>query len=274
VLTSPVAYSTFKSPANILITASASDSDGSVSLVEFYVGSTKLGSTSVSPYSFSWNNVASGNYSLTVIATDNLNSRTVSAPISITVADAKLATNKRPYVRISNPRKGNTYGNLSSITIDAIASDPDGTISKVEFFNGPVSLAEITSEPYSFTWKDVAAGTYSITAVATDNLNDTAMSAPVEFVIGARIKYDPNSEMVKLYPNPNNGQFTIEFINPLKSGQSEIVITDNAGKQVYNGPVLKEETSKHFDLSGSKSGVYVMLIKDKEILVTKKFIKN
>jgi hypothetical protein len=47
-----------------------------------------------------------------------------------------------------------------------------------------------------------------------------------------------------------------------------------AGKQVYDGSVIKEDITKQFDLSNSKSGLYVMMIKDKEILVTKKFIKK
>lgn len=56
--------------------------------------------------------------------------------------------------------------------------------------------------------------------------------------------------------------------------KSEIFITDGAGKLVYNGPVLKEEVLKQFDLSSSRCGMYVVMIKDNEILVTKKFIKN
>jgi len=79
---------------------------------------------------------------------------------------------------------------------------------------------------------------------------------------------------IKLYPNPNDGHFSIEFINPMESEKGDIIITDLGGKMVYNGPVLKEELKKQIDLSGSKSGVYVMMIKDKEIMVTKKFIKN
>ena len=80
--------------------------------------------------------------------------------------------------------------------------------------------------------------------------------------------------MVKLYPNPNNGHFTIEFRNPVQSDKSEIIITDLAGKQVYNNHVLKDETLKQIDLSDGRSGIYVMMIKEKEILVTKKFIRN
>jgi uncharacterized repeat protein (TIGR02059 family) len=274
ILTSPVSNSSFTSPSNISIAATATDADGSVSLVEFFNGSTKIGSASSVPYSIIWSNVIAGSYSLTAVVTDNQNAKTVSSAISISVAEKKTSPNRHPYIRISNPHKGNSYSNLTTVTIDAIASDPDGTISKVEFYNGSERLVEVTTAPYTFIWKDVVPGNYTITAIATDNLNDTTKSSPVEFIVAAGIKYDANSEIVKLYPNPNNGQFSLEFLSPLKNDKSEIVITDMAGKQVYSGPVLKEEILKQFDLSSSRSGVYVMLIKDKDIIVTKKFIKN
>jgi len=274
VITSPVTNSSFTALSSITIAANALDADGSISTVEFYSGSTRLGSKSAAPYTFTWSNVVAGTYSLTAIVTDNLNTKTTSPAISISVINGKPTANRHPFVRISNPRKGIVYDNLSTITIDAIASDPDGIVNKVEFYNGTVRLVELTSAPYTYTWKDVVAGSYSITAIATDNLNDTTVSTPIEFVVGAKVKYDANSDIVKLYPNPNDGHFSIELLIPLLNEKSEIVITDMAGKQVYNGPISKEETLKQFDLSGSKSGVYVMLIKDKEILVTKKFIKN
>ena len=274
VITNPVMNSSFTSPTNILITANASDTDGSVSLVEFYNGSTRLGSKSSAPYSFAWNNVTAGNYSITVVATDNLNAKTVSSAISISVVNNTTVPNQRPVVKINNPRKGNKYEKLSSISIDAIASDPDGTIKKVEFYNGSVKLVELTSAPYSYTWKDIPAGNYCVTAIATDNLNDTTISSPIEFIVVANVRYDANSEIINLFPNPNDGHFSIEFINPLLSEKGEIVISDLAGKQVYRGPILKEEISKQFDLSDSKSGMYVMIIKDKDILTTKKFIKK
>jgi len=273
-ITSPIINSTFTASSNITITASASDADGSVSMVDFYNGSTKLGSVSSSPYAFTWNNVVSGNYSLSVVATDNMNAKTTSSAVPITVSSTSGKRNKHPYVKISSPTKGNTYANLTSITINALASDSDGVVSKVEFFNGSARLVELTTAPYSYTWKDVPAGTYSITAVATDNLNDTTKSSPIEFIVGTTVKYDPKSEVVKLYPNPNNGHFTLEFINPMQNEKGDIVITDLGGKQFYHGPITKEELTKQIDLPDSRSGVYVLMIRDKDILVTKKFIKN
>ena len=119
----------------------------------------------------------------------------------------------------------------------------------------------------------VCIGMYLINGIAANNLNDTIVSSPVELEVGSAVKYNAEADIIKLYPNPNNGHFSIEFINPLQTDKGEIVITDLSGKLVYSGPVLKEETFKHIDVSDSKSGMYVMMIKDKEILVTKKFIK-
>jgi parallel beta-helix repeat protein len=181
-------------------------------------------------------------------------------------------TNQPPVVEISNPLEGDKYETNSTITLEAVASDPDGSISNVEFYNGPIKLIELTSAPFIYTWKNVASGSYSITALATDNLNITATSLPVEFEVGTFIKNNTNSDIINLYPNPNNGHFSIEFINPPQNEKSNILVTDLAGKEVYNGTVLKEETLKQFDLSKFKSGIYVMTIKDKEILVMKKII--
>ena len=116
-------------------------------------------------------------------------------------------------------------------------------------------------------------GTYVITAIATDNLNATTMSSSLEFIVGDVSRYDADSEILNLYPNPTDGHFSIELVNPLQSEKCEIVITDLSGKQVYHGSLLQEEILKHFDLSGVKSGIYIMMIIDNVILVTKKIIK-
>ena len=56
-ITSPVNYSSFKAPATITITTNASDNDGTISKVEFFKGSIKLGVITTPPYSFGWKNV-------------------------------------------------------------------------------------------------------------------------------------------------------------------------------------------------------------------------
>jgi chitinase len=53
--------------------------------VQFYQGTTLLGSDTSSPYSFTWANVPAGSYSLTARATDNGGATTISLPVAITV---------------------------------------------------------------------------------------------------------------------------------------------------------------------------------------------
>ena len=91
--------------------------------------------------------------------------------------------NQPPIVSISSPTKSTAFIAPATITIDANASDPDGSVTKVEFFNGASKLGEITSAPYSYTWKEVPAGTYSITAAATDNKGLKTVSTAVTVVV-------------------------------------------------------------------------------------------
>ena len=58
----------------------------------------------------------------------------------------------------------------ASQTVSAQAYDADGTISSVDFFYGETLIATRTSPPYSFTWNNVVAGGYTLTAVAVDNM--------------------------------------------------------------------------------------------------------
>jgi hypothetical protein len=85
-ISSPTNGESFLAPGNITMVASAFD-DGSVANVEFYNGAMKLGESTNSPYTFVWNNVASGAYSLTARATDNFSVSSTSAPVYITVTN-------------------------------------------------------------------------------------------------------------------------------------------------------------------------------------------
>ncbi|WP_245641782.1 glycoside hydrolase family 48 protein [Nonomuraea candida] len=106
-LTSPTAGQRFTAPATVPIAANAADADGTVSKVDFYQGSTLLGTDTSSPYNYSWTNVAAGSYSITARATDNSGLVTTSAPVGITVApDSGPALVVSP-TTISVPETGN-----------------------------------------------------------------------------------------------------------------------------------------------------------------------
>ena len=89
-LTTPANGATFTAPATVTLTATASDTDGTVSTVEFYAGTTFGGSDSTSPYSVTWSNVPAGTYALTAVARDNAGAMTVSGARDIRVDGATL----------------------------------------------------------------------------------------------------------------------------------------------------------------------------------------
>jgi hypothetical protein len=91
-LTSPAAGATYTAPATITLSASASDADGTVTAVEFYAGTTLLGSDTTSPYSVTWSDVPAGSYDLTAVARDDSSGMTVSGTRTITVTDSPLPT--------------------------------------------------------------------------------------------------------------------------------------------------------------------------------------
>lgn len=338
-ITSPGSGSSFNAPATITINANASDADGSVSKVEFYNGANKIGEDASVPYSFTWTNVAAGNYSITTKAIDNQNATGTSSVVSVTVVgvivqspysgtpypipgkieaenydlggqnvafneltagnsgssyrtdavdieactdagagfnvgwiqanewleytvnvttagtykvetrvaaiatgksfriemdgasigtftvpntgnwqawqtvtvnnisltagqkimrffaitgdfnlnnitfSSSVVTNTPPTVSLTAPANNATFTAPATVNITATASDPGGSVTKVEFFNGANKLGEDATSPYSYSWTGVAAGSYAITAMATDNGGLTATSSVANITV-------------------------------------------------------------------------------------------
>lgn len=164
-ISSPANSASFTAPASITINATAAETGGTISKVEFYNGATLLGTDLTSPYSYTWSSVAAGSYSLTAKAYDNQSPivNTTSAVVNVTV------TALVPVVSISSPANNATFTAPASITINATASETGGSINKVEFYNGSTLLGTDLTSPYSYTWSSVAAGSYNLTAKAYDN---------------------------------------------------------------------------------------------------------
>lgn len=95
------------------------------------------------------------------------------------------ADNSSPTVAITSPTEGSTFAAPATINIQANASDSDGTIAKVEFFNETAKLGEDASAPYQFDWTNVPAGTYQIRVAATDNAGAVGQAAVTVTVANA-----------------------------------------------------------------------------------------
>jgi hypothetical protein len=205
------------------------------------------------------------------VATDNGNLKTVSEAITVTVNKSVATVNQAPVISISAPTKGSEFTSPATITVDINASDPDGSITKVELFNGSVKLEERIAAPYSFTLKELPAGTYNLKAVATDNLKASSESSILQFTV---VAYNEGREYFNLYPNPNNGRFTVDFSSMVDAESFMLTVVDLIGNTVYREEISSNESTRQFDLSYLKSGIYVLMIAAGKILLTQKLILN
>lgn len=95
--------------------------------------------------------------------------------------------NSAPSVSIASPADGTTHTIGEKITITAEATDSDGNVTSVAFFAGDNQLGEDTVAPYCLVWRDTTAGTYALTAEASDNSGLSTTSA----VVGIHVKGQP-----------------------------------------------------------------------------------
>jgi hypothetical protein len=128
------------------------------------------------------------------IAYDNLGAQTSSASRTITIGN-----NVSPLVSLTSPGNGAQFTAPASMTIAATASDNDGSVTQVEFYNGTTLIGTDTTSPYSFSWTGVAAGSYALTAVARDNLGAMTVSSVRDITVVAAglpttLKFQPSAE--------------------------------------------------------------------------------
>ncbi|GAB3203362.1 photosystem II stability/assembly factor-like uncharacterized protein/uncharacterized membrane protein [Pontibacter aydingkolensis] len=179
-ITSPANGAAFAAGATVSIAASAEDKDGTVAKVEFFAGEMKLGEDLEAPYSYDWSGVTQGSYTLSAKAIDNMGSVNISAPLSIVVNGGN---NQPPSVSITSPANGAAFAAGATVSIAASAEDKDGTVAKVEFFAGEMKLGEDLEAPYSYDWSGLTAGSYTLTARATDNMESTNTSSHISITV-------------------------------------------------------------------------------------------
>jgi glucose/arabinose dehydrogenase len=164
--------------------------------------------------------------------------------------------NKAPVVDITSPPHNGSFSAPASVSIAATASDSDGIIARVEFYNSNAKLGEDLTAPYTFSWTGVSAGSYTLTAKAMDN-NGSTSSASVDIVVtgaithevwldipGSRISYIPQDSepsstgTLKIFEAPTNtgdfyGRRIRGFIYPPTSGNYVFWISGNDRTELW-----------------------------------------
>jgi regulation of enolase protein 1 (concanavalin A-like superfamily) len=182
-LTAPASGATYTAPASVALTATASDTDGTIAKVEFYSGATLVGTDTSSPYSFTWSSVPAGTYSLTAVAYDNVGAKTTSAARSITVTGTTTPPPTTPPTSIVF-QKSVDHTAVTSYRLDVFASGANpATATPVATSDlgkpTPASNGDITVDRASF-FSALAVGNY-VATVSAIGTGGSSRSASVTF---------------------------------------------------------------------------------------------
>ncbi len=136
-----------------------------------------------------------------------------------------------PSVSLTAPLNNSSYPEGTQVIISANASDFDGTIQQVEFFQNGNSISVDNSAPYSTTFTS-AAGDFAITAVATDNGGAIGTSQV------SNIKFEPVMSCTASSTQAQQGSFTVGYKYTFETIGSEVTVKfelydDKAGVVAY-----------------------------------------
>ena len=184
-------------------------------------------------------------------------------PVFITLSQSAAAVNLPPVVKITAPANNAVFQLGDVATLKADASDPDGTVAKVEFYNGSTKLGEVTGSTYQFSWTTTAIGVFSITAKAYDNKNAVTTSEAVTVTVNAKPTPPPPNQ-----PPKANAGADKELTLPANSLTLQGSGTDPEGgalafawtKTSGSTATLTSANTTNLTVSGMVEGVYTFLL--------------
>jgi hypothetical protein len=135
------------------------------------------------------------------------------------VSASFLTTNMPPVISWVVPANNSTFIQPKTITLTASATDADGTVTNVAFFNGTTLLGNVTTSvgnQYSLTWSNAAVGSYTLNASATDNSGATNTSPATIAIVVQPLTLTVNGAQT-------SGQFGLTFQG--QNGQNYVLLT-------------------------------------------------
>lgn len=228
-LTSPATALTTRKEARLV--ATASDPDGLVTNVEFFVNGRSVGIRLLPPYELNLGRLPLGTYTFTARATDDSGLQTWSAPIVTTVVPPTLI---KPTVALTSPLDGAEFTDAQPVTLTATAADADGALLGVEFYYGQQNIGAVTE--LTLPLGPLPPGDYAFSAVAVDDDNLRTGSNVVNLRVTAAVNQPPT---VSLLAPARNAAFV-----------SGVPVTATAGVADADGGIVRVE----FFLDGQSAG--------------------
>ena len=172
--------------------------------------------------------LAEGTYSLTLTVT-NPELRTDEDELLIVVS---ATANILPTISLLSPTDMSTFTAGNPMTVTANASDFDGSILKVDFYQNDILISSDNSVPYSATWNPVA-GYYTLKSIATDNLGGEKTSQTVKVTIAPKMSCTVASNIATQGSFSLGYKCTFETVGTSVTVTFELLDIDKPGLNAY-----------------------------------------
>ena len=140
-----------------------------------------------------------------------------------------------PTVSLTNPPSGSVFAAPANVTLQASASGNGGTLTNVEFLANSTVLGNVTTPPSSIVANSLAAGGYTLSAIAANNSGLTATSSvpisvvnPVSIVLNAPAM-QPAPDFQFTFTADAGLRYVVQRTTNLDSGNWLPLVTNMAG---------------------------------------------
>jgi len=172
-----------------------------------------------------------------------------------------------PGVKITSPIAGQIYGEPGTLQLAANASDPDGTITKVEFYTAGYSgspstlVATDTTAPYSYALTVTSPSVWYVTAIAYDNSGLTA-SDTVHIAVGVSDPAPPGAPTIARATQVT--ETTVDLsLSAARAGSNPIAAYDiytSANGQAYQRAASTTQVNAFYTLTGLTPGTSYQIV--------------
>jgi M6 family metalloprotease-like protein len=154
---------------------------------------------------------------------------------------------------------GTTVDFQSGSTVNLIAGQTINLLPGTHAYEGCYLYAYITTES-AFCNTVIASVAEAPVAEKSTLISDETVQS---------VTPGANEKLVKVYPNPNNGRFTLELTN--FEGTSTVSIINTLGSVIYQTSLL-DSNPKELEMTFLRKGFYFVKIRNGETVITKKII--
>ena len=158
--------------------------------------------------------------------------------------------NLPPALRITSPASGTPLNLPGDVLIGVEASDTDGFITRVEFYQSTRKIGESLAAPFGFLWTGVPQGAYTLIAQAFDNSGNHTYSAPVQI--------NPQSPSLALDIQPSGSVYPLGTPMTLIATPSNLPGNVSSVQFYANGGKIAESTTSPYNFTwlSTTSGVF------------------